>query len=148
MRLKSSKNFTNVYQLLILYDSRSDKVWMLSRLKDLLCDFSSQNVCCNRFIFFLATIKKKNRIRHVKCQLFPKFVFILSWVVSQSNIEKKNQIFFLSLPSDGYLKIVLCLGTFLGLCMCTYIYHSHVMFYLQHRGGFLFLFFFFFSFLP
>ena len=59
MRLKSSKNFTSVYQLLILYDSRSDKVWMLSRLKDLLCDFSSQNVCCNRFIFFLATIKKK-----------------------------------------------------------------------------------------
>ena len=94
MRLKSSKNFTNVYQLLILYDSLSDKVWMLSRLKDLLCDFSSQNVCCNRFIFFLATIKKKNRIRHVKCQLFPKFVFILSWVVSQSNIEKKKSDIF------------------------------------------------------
>ena len=66
MRLKSSKNFTSIYQLLILYDSLSDKILMLSSLKDLLRDFSSQNVGCNRFIFFLATIKK-NRIRHVKC---------------------------------------------------------------------------------
>lgn len=139
MKLKSSKNFTSIYQLLILYDSLSDKILMLSSLKDLLRDFSSQNVGCNRFIFFLATIKK-NRIRHVKCQLFPKLVFILSWVVSQSNTgkKKKKQIFFLSLPSDGYLKTVLCLGTLLGLCVCTYVYHSHVMFYLQQRWVFFF----------
>lgn len=54
--------------------------------------------------------------------------------------KKKKQIFFLSLPSDGCLKTVLCLGTLLGLCVCTYVYHSHVMFYLQQRWVFFFFF--------
>lgn len=45
-------------------------------------------------MFFPATIKKKSRICHVKCQLFIKFVFILSWFVSQSNTEKKKSGIF------------------------------------------------------
>lgn len=132
---------------MILYDSHSDKVWMLSSFKDLLCDFSSQNVCCNRFIFsFPGHSKKKVEFTMLNVSCFPSlYLLFLGLWVSPIQEKKKIRYFFLSLPSDGYLKIVLCLETFLGLCMCTYIYHPHVMFQLQHR---VVVVFFFFSFLP
>ena len=97
MQLKSSKNFTSIYQFLILNHSHSDKVWVLSSLKDLLCDFSSQNVYCDRFIFFPATIKKKKKVEFAMLNvsyLSSLYLFFLGlWFTPIQEKKKKSGIF-------------------------------------------------------
>lgn len=137
MRFQSSKNVNSVYQFLILYRSPSDKVWMLSSLKDL-DDFPSWNVCHSRFINFFSQPQYESGPCHLEFQSFPKFAHIHSQVVIQSYTEKKKSEKILALTTFSWrLEIFKHVATFLGPCMCPSIYCPQTMLCLQRRLFFL-----------